>query len=263
MTEVLLINNNRYLRPGIKTRHIYFGSEFCGHLLPGFRDIKNLDCLRKKYGIEFSVVTPYVNETHLNKVGPLLTRLDSDYPGTEVIINDWGVFNLVRKKHKTLKPVLGRLLSRQKRGFFTIVNKKIRDIHSIKLSPEDTVYLSSSILQNDAILKFLSLNGIDRIGLDCTPFGALMQKTPLNIDLYYPYTYITTTNYCLTAMAKPKNTADKRIDVCGKPCLTRRPKQVIINRKRMILYGNTQFYINKGSIKKLLPLINRLVIPVF
>ena len=94
-------------------RRVYFGDEFCERLLPNAGELAGVMEQVADAGRFFTLVTPYVTEAGLVQVAELLKMLP---PATEVVFNDWGVFRLLRTEHPDLTPVMGRLLTKIKRG---------------------------------------------------------------------------------------------------------------------------------------------------
>ncbi len=61
-------------------------------------------------------MTPFVTNRGLEQLEELLPVLAQTLPDAEVVVNDWGVLQLLRSEYPELKPVLGRLLNKSKRG---------------------------------------------------------------------------------------------------------------------------------------------------
>ena len=248
MEKIALFQNIEHIKNISKDiSRIYFGSEFCDYLIPSKKDIYTLVRLRDKRKVPFSIVTPYTNQRNFHRLAELLHYLNVNFPEMEVIVNDWGVLNLIKKRFHNLFIVLGRLLSKQKRGFFTKSKLSgITLIENLNLKKADIEYLKSSILQNEFLMKFIEEAGIKRIGLDNVEQGILLKNKNKNIyiDLYYPYIYITTSNYCLTAPLYKRNNFFSRTDKCDKVCLISSLHEIDVNGKYMLLSGNTQFYFN-------------------
>jgi len=89
-------------------RRLYFGSEFCAHLLPSTADLDAALRFARDHDLPFTLVTPYGGDPLVEKVGRLLERLPG---GTEVVANDWGLLRRIARGGKQV-PVLGRMLSK-------------------------------------------------------------------------------------------------------------------------------------------------------
>jgi collagenase-like PrtC family protease len=119
MGNVILFDNfNNFKKILTGISRIYFGNGFCDHLLPLKKDIDTLVNLKGKRKVDFSIVTPYINQRNFPQLTDLLHNLNKNLPGIEIIVNDWGVLHLIKERFHNLFIVLGRLLSKQKRGFF-------------------------------------------------------------------------------------------------------------------------------------------------
>lgn len=239
-----------------KYTRLYFGIEFCQNLIHTTEDLDYVINFVKKNNIELSFVTPYVTDEGMNKLEPLLELLNEKLPGSEVIINDFGTLELMQEKKLKLKPVLGRLLTKQKRGP-RIIN--IMD----KLPKTAIEHFRKSNADIPIIREFLIRNGFDRVELDNLLQGIEedFSKSQLKASLYYPYNYVTTSRYCLTSILDRENIIPG-IYTCKRECykygvfkLTNKNMPV-----PLLLKGNTQFFENKKLPKDLEEKgINRLV----
>lgn len=96
----------------VRFTRIYFGQEFCERRLPGPGELAAALAEAGRRNMEFTLVTPFVTERGLGGVADLLRILDGDWPGSEVVVNDWGVLYLLSAKFPRIRPVLGRLLNK-------------------------------------------------------------------------------------------------------------------------------------------------------
>ncbi len=70
-----------------------------------------------------------------------------------MVVNDWGVLQLLRSEYPEFKPVLGRLLNKSKRG------PRIMNIFD-QIPPETQDYFQGSNLDVPAAVRFLKQQGI-------------------------------------------------------------------------------------------------------
>lgn len=260
MKKVILTNNwDRLKKISPDLSRIYFGSEFCCSLLPSKEDLRKLVAFRKRTGVDFSIVTPYVSQRGFIKLAGLLSYLDKKLPGSEVIVNDWGVFNMISEKFHNLNMALGRVLSKQKRGFFVPLADKDMPVGSVRIKKAEKEYLRSSILQNRYLMDYVKMKGIRRIGLDNLKQGIIINKEMPCVDLYYPYVYVASSNYCIAASLGEGMKLPISTDRCGKICKIEEKRKSRLCGEDVYWSGNTQFYVNdklkKADIKK----IDRLV----
>jgi len=271
--QVIFVNKISHLKYiNKKYSWLYFGNEFCERLIPSLNHLEQILSYVKKNKLSFSLVTPYVTNDGLKKLEALFELLKNARINCEVIINDWGVLNLINRKYPNLTPVLGRLLTKQKRGPRLIEllkrkmrlriakdpeNPKIRYIIFQKELPLDLnpYYKGSNASSVPIIHNFLINQRIKRIELDNTSQGLFLElpKNEISASVYLPYVYISTTFFCPTAGCDQKNKSLLKIKSCKRQC----QRYVFKLRhktmpKVIYLKGNTQFYKNtKLSFKQL------------
>jgi hypothetical protein len=201
--------NLSYLNPDFK--RVHFGVEFCERLLPTGNELRETHAEVAGRGLAFTFVTPYVTEDGLQKVRELLKLLPD---GTEVVFNDWGVFRLLHEQFPQLVPVLGRLLTKIKRG--------PRIINFIDRLPKDALdHLRSTNLGVARYTDFLRASSICRAELDNPLQGLNLDGVPkeLQLSLHIPFAYVSTTRFCLTANCDvPEKKGFIGVFPCGKEC---------------------------------------------
>lgn len=220
-----------------KYSRIYFGIEFCERLIPDVRDMQQVLDFVSKNKLALSLVTCFVTDQGLQQTINLLQLLHRFRPGSEVVINDWGLLRVV--KDLGLKPVLGRLLVKQKR------DPRILDLKD-KISKAVRLQLQDAKL-NSYFLEFLKDKGIERAEIDNLLQGIKTEKfsfSSLSFSLYVPFGYITTTRICPFI---PANKNGERLGIfpCDKECRT---EPFTFSHPSMstplILKGNTVFFEN-------------------
>lgn len=231
---------------------LYFGNEFCQELIPSLEDLERV--LNSTIDLKLTLVTPYVTNEGLTRLISLLDRLSQEKRDVEVVFNDWGVFQILKKGYPTLQPIMGRLLNKMKRG-----PRICNVLHSIK--QEDLNYFKSSNLTLNILLNFLISNGIRRVEFDNLIQGFDLNFDGIEVSLYIPYVYVTTTRYCLVnACDIPHKKAVVGIFPCKKECqkytffLTHKVMPVTLIRK-----GNTLFFKNE-NVPKNINKISRIII---
>jgi hypothetical protein len=213
----------------------------------------------------FSLVTPYVTDKGLERVGSLLEALQDEMPDAEVIINDWGVLFLLERRFPSFLRVLGRLLTKQKRCPTLIrllerkpqallrqppKDKETKCILIQKKLPSDLdlYYRGSNVSSVPIIHSFLASRRIKRIEIDNLAHGMTLSlpKDKIQASVYFPYVYISTTFFCLSSGCDDKEISFLKIKRCAKQCqeyifTLRHPSMP----RLIYLKGNTQFYRNK------------------
>jgi len=227
---------------------IYFGNEFCDERIPSLDDLRVAISIAKERNKGFGFVTCYVSEYKIEKYYCLLNALAELLPGSEVIINDWGILKICLQNNLT--PVLGRLLVRQKR------DPRISSF--MKLLPDlSKLRLHQTGLSN-YFKDFLKTQCINRIELDNLIQGIdinELQDVNFNYSIYIPYGYVTTTRICFF---RNKNLSkDKRFSIlpctnksnCGLAKLhNRQIKDILFMRGNTIFFKNTsQVFLKSDS----------------
>lgn len=218
---------------------VYFGNEFCQELIPSLEDLERV--LHSTRDLKLTLVTPYVTNEGLVKLTFLFERLSQKKPNVEVVFNDWGVFQILKKGYPNLQPVMGRLLNKMKRG--PRIYKVLQDIPQ-----EDLCYFRSSNLTLKIFRDFLISNGVRRMEFDNLIQGFDLNFDGIEVSLYIPFVYVTTTRYCLTnACDIPHKKGVVGIFPCKKECqrytffLKHNVMPVTLIRK-----GNTLFFKNEN-----------------
>ena len=88
--------------------NVRFGSEFCAWKLPSLKSLENAYKQTIETGKKFIYITPRVPENSLKNIKEQLNFLNKN-GATDVVINDWGVLNIL-EKHPNLRIQIGRQL---------------------------------------------------------------------------------------------------------------------------------------------------------
>jgi hypothetical protein len=218
-----------------------------------------------------TLLTPYVTGYGLKKLGLLFSYIHKKRLNCEIVFNDWGVLGLIQERCSNVSPVLGRLLTKQKRDPWigkVLFSKESYDkilindsggskvIFKLKKIPETLYdYFKSAAVNAPVFQGFLLENKIKRVELDNLAWGMnISVDKQLGASLHYPYGYISTTRLC--------GLINLTYSRCVKKCrkfffsFKSRPKEIPI-----FIRGNTVFY--KTQLPKIEFLrrmgINRLV----
>ncbi len=217
---------------------LYFGAEFCEIKIPGVEETAAASLTAADSGLGFTLVTPYVTDRGLTLLRDVFLSLPADR-SIEVVCNDYGTMLQLRQERPDLTPVLGRLLSGQKRGF-GISSRKA------DAGPALAEDWRASIFDSPILRKYLKDKGVGRVELDNLPQGMTSDFTDsgLTASLYAPYGYVTTTRYCPFAFQDGRwlNIAGE----CGRVCRQGMIEETadIFNRPVWVA-GNAQFYENQ------------------
>lgn len=196
---------------------VYFGNEFCQHLIPSRDSLVRIYSAAEVMGLAFTFLTPYVTDEGIERLKPLFDFLADGKGGPEVVVNDWGVLRLLRREFPTLTPVLGRLM-----------NKMLRDPLATAyytfhpLTPKQTLSaLRQSNLTVPIYQAFLKGSGIAMVEVDNVVQGIDMNLKAMGLRgaLYIPYGFVATGRICLFAsLNQPKEKKFTVSTICSKEC---------------------------------------------
>src|SRR5437016_2655742 len=83
-----------------------YGNEFCEHLIPKTKQLEAVRAAACDEGLPLTLLTPYVSDAGIESLKPLFELLSTN-DESEVVFNDWGVLNLLRRAFPKLTPVQG------------------------------------------------------------------------------------------------------------------------------------------------------------
>ena len=232
--------NLRYFTAPLE--RLYFGTEFCERLIPSPVDMRQVVEFVREWRTGFSLVTPYVTADGLKGWQKIIEMVAQELPASEVIFNDWGMYRITRKISASLEPVLGRLLTKIKRGprLMNVIDR---------LPPDAKSYFQSTNLTVPGYRAFLKERGITRAELDYPLQDLELGNigSEMHLSLYIPFAYVTTTRFCLTASCDvPEMKGMIGIFPCKKEC----QKYTFtldnpVMTTTLIRKGNTIFYKNE------------------
>ncbi|MCK5805828.1 MAG: hypothetical protein KAI66_23555 [Lentisphaeria bacterium] len=217
---------------GRQFSRIYFGQEFCEHLIPPPEDLEQAYYYCMQLGWDFTYVTGYVTDAGLETLQKNLTMLSNCHGGEEieVVVNDWGALRVLRRDFPAMKPVLGRLLHKQKRLARNTTLRSPPPINTdgIKTSEADLRVAQigayrDTCMANPAWREELLALGVERADLDMAPQGVVLpsleEDDRLAFSCYYPWGYVAGGRNCLTAgMIEPAREFLVVDGSCGRPC---------------------------------------------
>jgi hypothetical protein len=232
--------NLKYFSPHF-TR-LYFGNEFCQRLIPSEQDIEHVMDFVREHTVPLSLVTPYVTNEGLEKWKALIEKVAKEIPQSEIIFNDWGIFSTIKNLSDEVTPVLGRLMTKIKRG------PRIMNVLD-KLPPDAIKHLQSTNLSVKPYRKFLVERKITRAELDYPLHDIKLNdiEPDIHLSLYIPFVYVTTTRFCLSASCDiPEKKGMVGIFPCKKECqkYTFALDNPVMTCS-LIRKGNTIFYKNE------------------
>jgi hypothetical protein len=213
---------------------VYVGSEFCSKLMFSLPELEEVVSFVRSRNMGLSIATSYCNESNLPTYKMAIDFIRKEYPEAEIIVNDWGVFNICVAF--SVKTVIGRLLVKQKR------DPRIFDVLDNLSSEAKSRVMDIGL--NDSILNFLKSKNIKRIELNNVSQGVNLEniKNDFDFSLHVPFVCVSVTRYCGSEF---KNKPDK---FGIKECQAKACKNIELYNKdlKKIIFrsGNAFFYKN-------------------
>lgn len=224
------VEHLKYWKPRFK--RVYFGNEFCENLIPTIQELKEVLNFINRHNLKLSFLTCQTGEFCLRKFLPIFACLKIK-KGDELILNDLGLFNIIKRSFK-------RLLPNCILGGFLVAN--IDPVHLLSQK-----FLAAQGFSSES-LRRLEVNNVNTQKEFCRRKGLISQ---FKVSLYYPYLWFATTRFCPTSSLGGESYQNKNLH-CSKMCqkytfLAKHPTQ---NKgENLILKGNTWFV--KRSLMKL------------
>lgn len=172
-----------------------YGNEFCEHLIPSPRQLETVLAVAGDREMGLTLLTPYVSDAGIELLKPLFEVLSED-GASEVVFNDWGVLNLLRREFPRLKPVQGRLMNKSLR------DPRVTGVYAASDAPAPAlVSLRRSNLDCMSYTGFLAGLGVDSVELDNLPQGVDLSfaENGVKASAYVPFGFISTSRICMAA----------------------------------------------------------------
>ncbi len=221
---------------GLAPTHLYYGSEFCEHLLPSARSLRKMLARAERAQLRFALLTPVASPDVLRRLEPLLALLPE---GAEVVVNDWGVGHLMQG-FPGLRPVAGRILCRMTRD--------------PRLGSAEWAHRCGTAVASGPLQAVFRRIGFTRLEIDVPlfPEPALFAGLPLPKAVHLPYSCVAKGRMCRPgsmSIEGPERFAVGRR--CRKECLslaatTSRPG--FCDALQTLHVGNTLFSRHSGEM---------------
>ncbi|HKX00761.1 MAG TPA: hypothetical protein VJN43_23670 [Bryobacteraceae bacterium] len=230
-----------------------FGTEFCENLLPEPQALAAAVQRARGCALAFTLLTPYVSDrgiARLKELFPLLAE------GDEVVFNDWGVLNVLRREFTWLVPVQGRLLNKSLR------DPRVMGVYGETSAPNSSlVVLQRSNLDCASYTDLLARLGVAAVEMDHLPQGTDLSFADrgVRVSVYLPFGFISTSRVCMAAgLHYRKREKFQPGAPCRHECQTHLVEYTYTdspfgNRdQKFLLKGNTYFYAHSdGMLRQL------------
>jgi len=226
---------------------VYVGDEFCVHRMPDPAALEAITRSANGNGWRVTLLTPPVTDEGMERCSRLFRLLETQIPGTEVVVNDWGLLGALRENHPSLTVAAGRLLNK---GF---KDPRLADPASAAGISEDAEELLEGCTFDfpEFQQKMRDLE-VGRLERDLLPYGetGLKSTAGLGISVYFPFGYVSTGRVCRIASFKaPAGRKFSPLDACHAPC-----NGLLLelggaeSHFRLFEGGNTVFYLYPPSV---------------
>jgi hypothetical protein len=184
-------------------RRLYFGSEFCTHLLPLPSELETALRFARDRALPLTLVTPYGGDELLDKLEKLLPALPH---GSEIVANDWGVLRRVARDGR-FTPVMGRMLSKLMRDPWVK-----REWNLAPESRETTVQMPHLLMES---------LGVTRAETDALPGGSFapVDTNGYDLSVYLPWSPLGSGRVCFAgSFGRGRSPRFGVMDECSRPC---------------------------------------------
>lgn len=242
---------------------IYIGNEFCHNLFPSINQLMDLLNKAKKEKLQITLAFTYMRECYINRINEILDKAakwcDDEQTIIEIVINDWGMLELLKGKSKRFKISLGVLLNKRKKDPRYAYKKGYE---------ENKGLMAENSLNSGFYQKFLRDNNIERYEYESCGYQIKVAEGAHSLHL--PFYQTNTSQYCtLYAMCTNMDRGkQKLVKECPKYCneyVLTYPKHLkMIGRyNSLFAFDDTllrdfkalEYYINNGIDRIVLNLI--------
>ncbi len=213
---------------GVAFSRLYFGQEFCQHLIPDPEEVLQAYYQARQLGWQFTYTTGACTDEALARQMRNLAALAEQDDEIEVVVNDWGVLHLLRRHFPSLIPVQGRLLHKQMRlsRFTTYKSPPPVNMNGLATPEEDIRRYQLAAVRDTSLAdpeyrQDLRDLGFVRVDVDMAPQGLNFPAQPdgLGTSAYYPWGYAAGGRNCLTASVLDPVREYVVVDgPCPRPC---------------------------------------------
>lgn len=216
--------------------HLYFGSEYCEHLFPDPAELNAALVQAGRLGLKFVLPTPIASDALLTRIAAAVQALPA---GAQVLVNDWGVAQVMKTRFPRHGVVAGRQLA-----------KMIKDPR-MPAPAWSKVYPSNYGAAPYA--RVLSGFGIRQVELDVPPFATsdIFAVESLDVAVWAPYAYIAKGRICkIGSLGRPTEDKFAPSRPCHRECLgiLEREPDAAISGLRTFSRGTTMFYQHDAAL---------------
>lgn len=211
-----------------RVTHLYFGSEFCEHLLPDQAELARAAAAAERLRLTLVLATPAANDTLVEGVVELARSLP---PAAEILVNDWGVAQRLHREAPAQRLIAGRQLAKM------IKDPRLPSPAWMKPYP--------SGYAEPGFARLLGGLGIAGIELDVPPFATpeLYVVPGFAVSVRLPYAYVAKGRLCkIGSLRQPRPEKFAPGRPCHRECLG------IVEKVRHTSVGGIASYARGNSL---------------
>lgn len=202
---------------GSEVKRVYFGNEFCEYLLPTVMELEKAINYAFERDKKFTFITPIVTDYGIKRLKELFDYLYSNHKDVEIVINDFGVLDLVLESFSDFVCIAGRMIDK------TFNDPRLsQNDYKKGFSENGLKYIQRPSITSIYYQNFLKENKINRAEFDLLPQGFDIRDEELDsfsLSVYMPFGYVTTGRQCMMKMLSEEDESKFVIDrVCGRNC---------------------------------------------
>lgn len=222
-----------------KYDRIYFWDAYCEHNLMFFINDENFINKLFSFKKPLTLTTPIISEKNIGNLKSFIEKAKEE-KWFEVVVNDYWVFNIIKKLFPSIKIIRWNFLSWQSKDPFLKVFKD-KETHT-KIS-----------IDNDFYSDYLNKNFINMIEMYNT-FQWFDIEKDFEISIYFPYVVYSINRYCPTKLIHDNKNYLTVVEDCDW-CKWKIPKNFNMELKmkqdssKNFFRWNKQFYENEKLIE--------------
>lgn len=205
------IENHKLFKEGFS--RLYVGNEFCHNLFPRDEVLIKILEKAKKENLKITLCFTYIRDLYIERNKELLDRVYSWARNIdikiEIVINDWGMIELLNDKLDYLEPTLGILLNKRRKDPRILYKKGVKENKEL-MSENSTNCLSYT--------KFLRKNNISRFEYETCGYEIKVPEGKHSLHL--PFYQTNTSQFCpLYAMCTFQDRGNQKlVTSCPRYC---------------------------------------------
>lgn len=218
--------------------HLYFGSEFCEHLLPEPDDLARAVAAAQRLRLTLALATPAANDALVERILELARRLP---PEAEILVNDWGVAHRLHGEAPMRRLIAGRQMAK--------MIKDPRLPSPAWMKPHPSGYAQPGFA------RLLGGLGIAHIELDVPPFATpdLYAVPGFAVSVRVPYAYVAKGRLCkIGSLRQPRPEKFAPGRPCHRECLGVVEKERQASAAGIVSYarGNSLYYRHDATMTR-------------